>query len=64
MIKAERNSLHNNSLEATWDAPLFAIDTAVLLSWKAGVGEFPGASARGRYAAYKQMKCKNHGGIS
>jgi len=26
---------HNNSLEATWYAPQFAIDGADLLSWKA-----------------------------
>jgi hypothetical protein len=42
----------NNSLEATGDVLRFAIDGEILLSWKARVGEIPGASARGHYAAF------------
>jgi hypothetical protein len=38
---------HNNSLEATWDAPRFACDGAILLSWGARAGEIPGASPLG-----------------
>jgi hypothetical protein len=38
----------NHSLEATWDAPRFAINGANLLIWRARVEEIPGASARGR----------------
>jgi hypothetical protein len=38
----------NNSLEATWDAPRFEFDGAILIIWAARVGENPGASARGR----------------
>jgi hypothetical protein len=40
--------LPNHSLEATWDAPRFAHDGPDLLSLRTGVGESPGASARGR----------------
>jgi len=40
----------NVSLEATGDAARFAIDGAHLISWRAGVGECPGASAQSRYA--------------
>jgi hypothetical protein len=38
----------NNWLEATWDAPRFANDDFVLMSWRAGVGSNPAASARSR----------------
>jgi hypothetical protein len=37
----------NNSLEATWDAPRFAIDGDNLLIWRARVVEIPGASPLG-----------------
>lgn len=41
----------NHSLEVTWDAAEFAFAVANLISWRARVGECPGASARGRWAA-------------
>jgi hypothetical protein len=40
----------NDSLKATWDAPRFAIDGSILLSWNARVEECPGALAHSRYA--------------
>jgi hypothetical protein len=41
-------------IQSSWTngASRFAIDGLNLLSWKAGVGESPGASARGRYPAF------------
>jgi hypothetical protein len=38
----------NVSQEATWYVARFAGQGSNLLSWKAGIGEIPGASARGR----------------
>jgi len=46
------SGLANHSLEATGDAPQFAIEGSVLISWKASDGESPGASARNRWVAY------------
>jgi hypothetical protein len=37
----------NVSLEATWDAPRFASDGAILLIWRAREDETPGASPFG-----------------
>jgi hypothetical protein len=48
LVWRSRLRASNHSPEATWDAPRFATDGENLLSWKAGVGEIPGASARGR----------------